>query len=245
MEGILVGAGAGVGGASGGRGAGRSLGGRVCDGCDQVHQLRYRGGKQVNKHLDPMTEMWTALELYQPYAEKYGFGDAWRRMTTERTVEAAEHAHEASPNVYMEGTDFAGLAAIEAIMPIHFYNQNQIESARSKAQYVIDKINTAIAIELENKELESVNETSNIAEKSKMNKIETGVTLEVYPDPMYFYEIHVNNAYAHTLTYVEKQSDKVYKESERVYISFGSLEEMEAVANAMLKAAKIKREMGS
>ena len=186
-----------------------------------------------------MTELWTALERYQPYADKHGFGAEWLKMTTERTVEAAEHAHEASPNVYMEGTDFAGLAAIEAIMPIHFYNQNQIESARSNTQHVIDLINKAI--ELEKKEL--ANETSNIAGKSKMNKIETGITLEVYPDPMYFYEIHLNNAYAHTLTYVEKQSDKVYKESERVYISFGSLEEMEAVANAMLKAVKIKREM--
>jgi hypothetical protein len=36
-----------------------------------------------------MTDMWTALEKYQPFADKHGFGAAWKRMTTERTEGAA------------------------------------------------------------------------------------------------------------------------------------------------------------
>ena len=36
-----------------------------------------------------LTEMWIALERYQPYADKDGHGDTWKRMTTERTAEAA------------------------------------------------------------------------------------------------------------------------------------------------------------
>jgi hypothetical protein len=68
-----------------------------------------------------------------------------------------------------------------------------------------------------------------------VNKIETGITLEVYADPEYFYEVHLGGEY--TLTY--KETDLNIK----TILGFGSLEEMEAVANAMLKAVKIKREM--
>ena len=43
-----------------------------------------------------MMEMWTALEKYQPYADKRGFGDAWLKMTTERTAFAARDAEAAA-----------------------------------------------------------------------------------------------------------------------------------------------------
>ena len=39
-----------------------------------------------------MNEMWEALERYQPYADKHGFGPQWLKMTTERTAEAARAA---------------------------------------------------------------------------------------------------------------------------------------------------------
>ena len=39
-----------------------------------------------------MKEMWTALEQYQPCADAVGHGDSWKRMTTERTVDAARSA---------------------------------------------------------------------------------------------------------------------------------------------------------
>lgn len=38
--------------------------------------------------MSDLTDMWAALERYQPYADKAGHGDTWRRMTTERTAEA-------------------------------------------------------------------------------------------------------------------------------------------------------------
>ena len=33
--------------------------------------------------------MWEALERYQPFADLHGFGDAWLKMTTERTERTA------------------------------------------------------------------------------------------------------------------------------------------------------------
>lgn len=42
-----------------------------------------------------MKEMWNALEQYQPYADKAGNGESWKRMTTERTVDAVELARDA------------------------------------------------------------------------------------------------------------------------------------------------------
>ena len=44
-----------------------------------------------------LDHMWTVtLPMLQPLADDKGFGDAWRRMTTERTAEAAEAAWEAA-----------------------------------------------------------------------------------------------------------------------------------------------------
>ena len=42
--------------------------------------------------MTDLNEMWAALEQYQPYADKAGHGESWKRMTTERTSEAAEAA---------------------------------------------------------------------------------------------------------------------------------------------------------
>lgn len=39
--------------------------------------------------MSDLTEMWTELEKYQPYADEHGFGAEWRRMCEERTEEAA------------------------------------------------------------------------------------------------------------------------------------------------------------
>jgi len=38
--------------------------------------------------VSDLTEMWAALERYQPYADKAGHGETWKRMTTERTEDA-------------------------------------------------------------------------------------------------------------------------------------------------------------
>lgn len=42
--------------------------------------------------MSDLTEMWAALESYQPHADKVGHGESWKRMTTERTAEAAKSA---------------------------------------------------------------------------------------------------------------------------------------------------------
>lgn len=52
--------------------------------------------------MNDLTEMWRELERYQPFAERRGFGEAWLRMTTERTEEAATAAMFASAAWYTE-----------------------------------------------------------------------------------------------------------------------------------------------
>ena len=42
--------------------------------------------------MSDLNKMWAALEQYQPYADKAGHGRSWRRMTKERTSEAASAA---------------------------------------------------------------------------------------------------------------------------------------------------------
>ena len=39
--------------------------------------------------MTDLNKMWQELERYQPYADRRGFGEAWLRMTTERTQDAA------------------------------------------------------------------------------------------------------------------------------------------------------------
>lgn len=63
--------------------------------------------------------------------------------------------------------------------------------------------------------------------------IETGVTLSVYADHDYRFDVEVSDEFS--VVYVENG-----KEGSRV--SFGSLDEMEAVAKAMLKAIKLAKE---
>ena len=42
--------------------------------------------------MTDLNKMWQELEQYQFHAERQGFGDAWLRMTTKRTKEAAQNA---------------------------------------------------------------------------------------------------------------------------------------------------------
>ena len=58
--------------------------------------------------MSDLDEMWAALERYQPYADKNGHGESWKRMTTEKTAEAAWGAANA------DATDVTTIAAWEA-----------------------------------------------------------------------------------------------------------------------------------
>jgi hypothetical protein len=46
------------------------------------------------KAHDPIAEMWRELAEYQPFAERDGHGESWRRMCEERTEDAAEIAQD-------------------------------------------------------------------------------------------------------------------------------------------------------
>ena len=66
--------------------------------------------------------------------------------------------------------------------------------------------------------------------------IATGITLTVYADQDYRYNIEVSDEMA--LVYEEDGREQDLR------IGFGSLNEMEAVANAMLRAVKLAKEVG-
>ena len=70
--------------------------------------------------------------------------------------------------------------------------------------------------------------------------IETSVTIGVYPNYSYSYDVYVGEEYR--LIYKEDDIDTLHPErKERSTLSFDSLEEMEAVAQAMLRAVRVLR----
>ena len=64
--------------------------------------------------MTDLTEMWRELERYQPYADKRGFGEAWKRMTTERTPGAAAAAGETAWAARHAASDAAWTAVAAA-----------------------------------------------------------------------------------------------------------------------------------
>jgi hypothetical protein len=64
--------------------------------------------------------------------------------------------------------------------------------------------------------------------------IETGIMLTVYANEKYRYEVEATDEY-NVIQYVEANEDPIS-------ISFASLDEMEAVAKAMLKTVKMSRD---
>jgi hypothetical protein len=65
--------------------------------------------------------------------------------------------------------------------------------------------------------------------------METGITLSIYPGDGYHYDVVAN---IDEIAVVYKDDDV-----EKTRVSFGTIEEMEAVAKAMLRAAQLGREM--
>lgn len=65
-----------------------------------------------------------------------------------------------------------------------------------------------------------------------MSKIETAVTISVYPDPEYHFNVTAGDILFY-VEYIENGADPPSR------ISFGSPEEMRAVALAMLKAVEV------
>ncbi len=69
--------------------------------------------------------------------------------------------------------------------------------------------------------------------------IVTDVNFLVYPQEDYYYEVSVGEVLS--ITYKESAGQQV--PVQQVYLSFGSIEEMRAVAKAMLKACEVKESM--
>lgn len=72
-----------------------------------------------------------------------------------------------------------------------------------------------------------------------MNDIVTDITISVYPDPDYHFEVHAGDTIQ--VTYVEHLHEHNVASERRSDVSFGSLDEMEAVAKAMLKVVAQSR----
>jgi hypothetical protein len=58
-----------------------------------------------------LKKMWTAMEAYQPFADKRGFGKEWRRMCEKRTEDASFAAGWAADAAGMTRVAYAAEAA--------------------------------------------------------------------------------------------------------------------------------------
>jgi len=72
-----------------------------------------------------------------------------------------------------------------------------------------------------------------------MTDIATDITINVYTDPDYHFEVHAGDTIQ--VTYVEHINEHNITSERRSDVSFGSLDEMEAVAKAMLKVVATSR----
>lgn len=61
--------------------------------------------------MSDLNKMWAALEAYQPIADQNGHGESWKRMTQERTSEAADSAQKAA----WDTNAYAACAAMAAM----------------------------------------------------------------------------------------------------------------------------------
>jgi len=69
--------------------------------------------------------------------------------------------------------------------------------------------------------------------------IETSITISVYADPDYHFEVSAGDLIQ--VTYVERLREFNVNKDRRTDVSFGSLDEMAAVAKAMLKVVANSR----
>jgi hypothetical protein len=97
-------------------------------------QIRLKAERDALKANDPLAEMWRELAEYQPFADRDGHGESWRRMCEERTNEAAWAAEESAWDVEKSASWAARCAADAAL---HAF------TARDEAESAIDEIRKA------------------------------------------------------------------------------------------------------
>jgi hypothetical protein len=98
----------------------------------------------VSDYHDPIDDMLGVLALYQPYAEKRGFGASWKRMCEYRTSDSAYLASQAA---WAYSASDAAMSASDAAMSATIALSSQQEVMVKAAQEAIDGISKAIAIE--------------------------------------------------------------------------------------------------
>jgi hypothetical protein len=82
---------------------------------DQRTNETLRAELAALKANDPLAEMWRELSEYQPMADANGYGEAWAKMCSERTKQAARDAGFAAHAVAVGSrTQLAKLAAHDA-----------------------------------------------------------------------------------------------------------------------------------
>ena len=91
--------------------------------------------------MSNLNEMWEALAQYQPYADRRGFGNEWRKMTTERTKKAAYIATDAAAG---QAEDAAAWAADSAGVAVCDAPKAEENSSANWAQRAINFIREAI-----------------------------------------------------------------------------------------------------
>jgi hypothetical protein len=96
-----------------------------------------------------LTDMWTALEQYQTYANAAGHGKSWRKMTTEQTPNAAGQAAWEAARL-AKVTDAAQFAADAAEGAWYAADAEDAAVAERFAAYAVENINKAIGCHDEN-----------------------------------------------------------------------------------------------
>jgi len=99
--------------------------------------------------MSDLNEMWERLAEHQPYADRRGYGDAWKTMCEQRTEEAAEAARAAaflvasSPIEAAGGAWAAGAAAAEAKAAVAAWEIDTDDEAKAWAMAATERINKA------------------------------------------------------------------------------------------------------
>lgn len=89
--------------------------------------------------MTDLTKMWRELERYQPYADKRGFGDAWRKMCEHRAGKAPWSA----PWIAVSAARSAGRAAAWAARDAAWAAGWAADDA-AYAQVAVERIRKAI-----------------------------------------------------------------------------------------------------
>ena len=100
-----------------------------------------------------LTEMWAAFEAYQPHADKAGHGESWKRMTQERTADAAWAARKGTSTALV-----AAWAAAASLLSVEYMRAGAVQAAVDAAWDALCATEAdrraAVAIEYINKAME-------------------------------------------------------------------------------------------